>query len=155
MAALPDPESALAESEAARAVERALLKHVAHADVRVEGARLRRRPAPLVPLVGRATDKVGRRPMYAAGAFLGIFWAFIAFPMFDTDNSFIILAAITIGLMIHALDGEGDDGAHQIRFWSISCSGRLVRPVLFGESLTRLSQSYQPSVPPVAGPPET
>ena len=56
-----------------------------------------------VPLVGRATDRVGRRPMYAAGAFLGIFWAFIAFPMFNTDNSFIILAAITIGLMIHAL----------------------------------------------------
>ncbi|WJZ66655.1 MFS transporter [Kocuria rosea] len=56
-----------------------------------------------VPIVGRATDKVGRRPMYAAGAFLGIFWAFIAFPMFNTDNSFIILAAITIGLMIHAL----------------------------------------------------
>jgi MFS family permease len=66
-----------------------LIAHVIHAIV--------------VPLVGRATDKVGRRPMYAAGAALGIVWAFIAFPMFDTENDWIILAAIVLGLMIHAL----------------------------------------------------
>lgn len=56
-----------------------------------------------VPIVGRATDRLGRRPLYAIGAVLGIVWAFIAFPMFDTDNSFVILAAVTLGLMIHAL----------------------------------------------------
>lgn len=56
-----------------------------------------------VPIVGRFTDRVGRRPMYATGAVLGAVWGFIAFPMFDTDNSFVILAAVTLGLMIHAL----------------------------------------------------
>lgn len=56
-----------------------------------------------VPFVGGLTDKLGRRPVYAAGASLGIVWSFIAFPMFNTENSFIILAAIILGLMIHAL----------------------------------------------------
>ncbi len=56
-----------------------------------------------VPIVGRFTDRLGRRPVYAAGATLGIVWGFIAFPMFNTENDWIILAAIVLGLMIHAL----------------------------------------------------
>ncbi|WP_285859772.1 MFS transporter [Kocuria rosea] len=56
-----------------------------------------------VPIVGRFTDRLGRRPVYASGATLGIVWGFIAFPMFNTENDWIILAAIVLGLMIHAL----------------------------------------------------
>ncbi|WP_320414945.1 MFS transporter [Kocuria sp. cx-116] len=56
----------------------------------------------LVPLMGRFTDRIGRRPVYAAGAVLGIVWSFIAFPMFDTQNDWVILAAVVLGLVIHA-----------------------------------------------------
>jgi MFS family permease len=66
-----------------------LVAHVIHAIV--------------VPLVGRSTDKLGRRPVYGAGAALGIVWSFIAFPMFNTENEAVILLAIVLGLMIHAL----------------------------------------------------
>ena len=38
-----------------------------------------------------------------AGAVLGGTWGFFAFPMMDTENDLIILAAITIGLLFHAL----------------------------------------------------
>ena len=56
----------------------------------------------VVPLMGRFTDRIGRRPVYAAGAVLAIGWAFVAFPMFNTRNDWIILAAIVLGLVIHA-----------------------------------------------------
>lgn len=56
----------------------------------------------LVPLMGRFTDRIGRRPVYAAGAMLGIVWSFIAFPMFETQNDWVILAAVVLGLVIHA-----------------------------------------------------
>ena len=65
-----------------------LVAHVIHAIV--------------VPLMGRFTDRLGRRPVYAAGAVLGMVWGFIAFPMFNTENQWIILAAIVLGLVIHA-----------------------------------------------------
>ncbi len=56
-----------------------------------------------VPVVGRLSDRFGRRPVYLAGALLGGTWGFFAFPMMDTANDLIILAAITIGLMFHAM----------------------------------------------------
>ncbi|MDR7373295.1 MFS transporter [Kocuria rhizophila] len=56
----------------------------------------------MVPVVGRLSDRVGRRPVYAAGAVLAIGWAFVAFPMFDTRNQWMILAAIVLGLVIHS-----------------------------------------------------
>ncbi|MFJ9085504.1 MFS transporter [Streptomyces sp. NPDC102384] len=56
-----------------------------------------------VPLAGALTDRVGRRPVYAAGAVLGGGWGFIAFPMMDTAHDGVILAAIVIGLLVHAL----------------------------------------------------
>lgn len=57
----------------------------------------------VVPMVGRLTDKVGRRLPYAIGATLMIGWGFLAFPMFNTRNEWIILGTIILGLMIHAL----------------------------------------------------
>jgi MFS family permease len=57
----------------------------------------------VVPLVGRLTDKVGRRLPYAIGATLMIGWGFIAFPLFNTRNEWIVLGTIILGLMVHAL----------------------------------------------------
>ena len=56
-----------------------------------------------VPMVGKLSDSLGRKPVYMAGAILGGTWGFFAFPMMDTKNDMIILAAITIGLLFHAL----------------------------------------------------
>ncbi|WP_433675916.1 MFS transporter [Microbacterium gorillae] len=56
----------------------------------------------VIPLFGRLSDRVGRRPVYAAGALLGGTWAFFAFPMMTTGNPIIIWAAIAVGLVFHA-----------------------------------------------------
>ncbi|MGN7249794.1 MFS transporter [Arthrobacter sp. SAFR-014] len=56
-----------------------------------------------VPLVGKLSDRFGRKPVYMAGAILGATWGFFAFPMMDTGNDMIILASIMIGLLFHAL----------------------------------------------------
>lgn len=56
-----------------------------------------------VPIVGRFTDRVGRKPMYLAGVLLGATWGFIAFPMFETGSDIVILLAIILGLLFHAL----------------------------------------------------
>jgi metabolite-proton symporter len=57
----------------------------------------------VIPFYGSLSDRLGRRPVYMAGAVLAAVWAFAAFPMFDTRNPFIILAAVILGLGIHGL----------------------------------------------------
>ncbi|MDJ0377443.1 MFS transporter [Cryobacterium sp. PH31-L1] len=57
----------------------------------------------VIPLVGRLSDRVGRRPVYFVGAVLAGTWGFFAFPMMDTANDFIIIVAIMMGLLFHAL----------------------------------------------------
>jgi MFS family permease len=56
-----------------------------------------------IPLVGRASDRIGRRPVYFAGAVLTATWGFFAFPMMDSGNYAVITAAVVIGLLFHAL----------------------------------------------------
>jgi MFS family permease len=56
----------------------------------------------VIPQVGRLSDRYGRRPVYIVGAILAATWGFFAFPMMDTKNDFVILAAIMIGLVFHA-----------------------------------------------------
>ena len=57
----------------------------------------------VIPIVGSLADRVGRRPVYIAGAALSMAWPFAAFPMFDTESTALILAAIMLGLAVHAL----------------------------------------------------
>ena len=57
----------------------------------------------VVPQVGRLADRYGRRPVYIAGAVLAGVWGFFAFPMMNTGSYLVIMAAVILGLMIHAL----------------------------------------------------
>jgi MFS family permease len=57
----------------------------------------------VIPLIGAITDRRGRKPVYILGAGLTMIWPFIAFPMFDTGDTALILAAIMIGLVVHGL----------------------------------------------------
>jgi MFS family permease len=56
----------------------------------------------VIPLIGALADRVGRRPVYIVGAALTMVWPFAAFPMFDTGDTVMILAAVMLGLAIHA-----------------------------------------------------
>ncbi len=55
-----------------------------------------------IPLVGRLADRIGRRPVYFAGALTAATWGFFAFPMMNSGHNVVILLAIIIGLMFHA-----------------------------------------------------
>lgn len=57
----------------------------------------------VIPVIGRAADWVGRKPIYVLGAALTMLWPFVAFPMFGTGNLFTVLAAILMGMVVHAL----------------------------------------------------
>ena len=59
--------------------------------------------AAIIPAIGSAADRIGRRPVYMLGAALTMAWPFAAFPMFDTGDTIMILGAIMIGLAVHAL----------------------------------------------------
>ena len=57
----------------------------------------------VIPVIGWLADRVGRRPVYLAGAALTLAWPFVAFPMFDTGGTAMILGAIMLGLAVHGL----------------------------------------------------
>ena len=40
----------------------------------------------VIPIIGRFSDRLGRKPVYAAGAVLAAVWGFVAFPLFDTQE---------------------------------------------------------------------
>lgn len=57
----------------------------------------------LIPLVGRLSDKVGRRPIYLTGVILIGFLAFVIFPVYDTKNPWLIVSVIAVGMFTWSL----------------------------------------------------
>lgn len=57
----------------------------------------------LIPLMGHLSDVFGRKPVYLVGAVLTAFWGFVGFPMMDTGNDWMIMAAIILGLAIESM----------------------------------------------------
>ncbi len=56
-----------------------------------------------IPLVGRLSDRYGRRPVYLVGAIGAGAWGFFAFPMMDSGHYLVIMTAVVLGLVIHAI----------------------------------------------------
>lgn len=59
--------------------------------------------AGMILLFGALSDRFGRRPVYLVGTVLATGYCFVAFPLMDTRSDALILCAITIGLVIHAI----------------------------------------------------
>lgn len=59
--------------------------------------------AVVIPLFAAMADRVGRRPIYLVGAALTMAWPFVAFPLFGTASLLLILSAIFLGMIVHAL----------------------------------------------------
>ena len=55
------------------------------------------------PFVGKIADIVGRKIPYGIGIALTATWGFFAYPMFDSGEDMMILAAVIVGLLFHAL----------------------------------------------------
>ena len=56
----------------------------------------------LIPFFGALSDRIGRRPVYAAGAAGAAVWAFAFFPLLDTENRAAIVLATVVALATHA-----------------------------------------------------
>ena len=56
-----------------------------------------------IPAAGHLSDRFGRRPVYFVGAVCACSWGFFAFPMMNSGHNAIIMSAIIIGLVFHAL----------------------------------------------------
>ena len=56
-----------------------------------------------VPFFGSLSDRLGRRPVYIAGALLGMVWAYVFFGLMDSAQPVQICIAVVVGLVIHAM----------------------------------------------------
>ncbi|WP_186758964.1 MFS transporter [Arthrobacter alpinus] len=110
----------------------------------------------VVPLVGKLSDTIGRKPTYMLGALTGATWGFFAFPMMDTRKDLMILAAVTIGLLFHALMYAGQPSIMaemfptRMRYSGVSL-GYQVTSIVAGSMApfiaTGLVEHYKSSVP--------
>ena len=55
-----------------------------------------------IPFFAALSDRTGRRPVYAAGTILSMFWVFIYFILMDTRRPLLVGIAVAGGLTIHA-----------------------------------------------------
>ncbi|WP_392507243.1 MFS transporter [Naumannella halotolerans] len=56
-----------------------------------------------VPLIGKLTDRIGRKPVYAVGTVLAATWGFWAYRLYDTGQDLYIGIALVAGLLFHGL----------------------------------------------------
>ncbi|WP_292968672.1 MFS transporter [Pantoea sp. UBA4549] len=56
-----------------------------------------------VPMFGALSDRLGRRPVYIGGAMLGVIWSFVFFVLLDSSQPVLIVLAVIVGLLIHAI----------------------------------------------------
>ncbi|MGW5452334.1 MFS transporter [Nocardia sp. NPDC003979] len=110
----------------------------------------------VIPLAGYLGDRVGRRPVYLAGAVAGGTWGFFAFPMMDSGHSVVILSAIIVGLVFHGFMYAGQPAMMaemfptRMRYSGVSL-GYQVTSIVAGSLApiiaVRLLDSYGSSVP--------
>ena len=55
-----------------------------------------------IPFFGHLSDKIGRRPLYLAGAIGAAIWVFVFFALLDTGQFALILLAAVVALIFHA-----------------------------------------------------
>ncbi len=55
-----------------------------------------------IPLLAILSDRIGRRPVYAFGAFGSAIFTFLFFPMLASGSNGLIILAIVVGLVLHA-----------------------------------------------------
>lgn len=55
-----------------------------------------------IPYFGKLSDKIGRRPVYMAGATALLFFPFLFFALLDTQSTVLIWLAIILSLIIHS-----------------------------------------------------
>ena len=57
----------------------------------------------MVPALGALSDRVGRRPLYLAGAVGVGVWSFVFFDLIESQSSGQVLLAVVVGLFFHSL----------------------------------------------------
>ncbi|BEL07082.1 MFS transporter [Actinoplanes sichuanensis] len=57
----------------------------------------------IIPLLGAVSDRVGRRPLYLAGAVGLAIWSYVFFGLLESRSEPKIILAVVVGLFLHAL----------------------------------------------------
>ena len=84
-----------------------------------------------IPLWGMLSDRVGRRPVYLFGALGMAAWSFAFFALLDTKSAPVIVAATTVGLVLHgAMYGPqaaffAEQFPTRVRYTGLSVGGQL------------------------------